>query len=397
MYGLVLEGGGARGAYHIGAYKAILEEGIEIGGVSGTSVGALNGAMIVQGDLEKAYELWYNMSYSRVIDADDEEIEKLKKHKLSKDDIKIVMDKIKGVVNDKGFDITPLKELLDEVIDEEKIRSSEKDFGIVTISLTDLKPLEIYKEDIPEGLLCDYLIASAYLPVFKKGKIDGKKFLDGGIYDNLPIGLLQRKGYKDFIAVRTYGIGRLRKIKGQDINVTYISPNEDLGKILEFDSQSSRKNLQLGYYDGLKALRGLKGYNYYIQPKGDEDYFINLFLSLGEEKILKIGKLLGIEGIPYRRALFEFIIPKISKLVGTDRENDYEDIALRLLEKLADSYNTERFNIYSYDEFLSNVMEKHKVDHDTETGFLPKIIEKVDFLAKFSKDEMIKQIADIVF
>lgn len=397
MYGLVLEGGGAKGAYHIGAYKAILEEGIEIGGVSGTSVGALNGAMIVQGDLEKAYELWYNMSYSRVIDTDDERIEKLKKHKLSKDDIKSIMDKIKGVVNDKGLDITPLRELLNEVIDEEKIRSSEKDFGIVTVSLTDLKPLEIYKEDIPEGLLCDYLIASAYLPVFKKEKIDGKKFMDGGIYDNLPIGLLQRKGYKDFIAVRTYGIGRLKKIKDQDINVTYISPNEDLGKILEFDSESSRRNLQLGYYDGLKALRGLKGYNYYIQPKGDEDYFINLFLSLGEEKILKIGELLGIEGVPYRRALFEFIIPKISKLVGTDKENDYEDIALRLLEKLADNYNTERLNIYSYDEFLSNVMEKHKIDHNSETGFLPKIIEKVDFLAKFSKDETIKQIADIVF
>ena len=83
--------------------------------------------------------------------------------------------------------------------------------------------------------------------------------------------------------------------------------------------------------------------------------------------------------------------------MGTDKENDYEDIALRLLEKLADNYNTERFNIYSYDEFLNNVMEKHKVDHDPETGFLPKIIEKVDFLAKFSKDETIKQIADIVF
>ena len=47
MYGLVLEGGGARGAYHIGVYKAILEEGIEIGGITGTSIGALNGAMIV--------------------------------------------------------------------------------------------------------------------------------------------------------------------------------------------------------------------------------------------------------------------------------------------------------------------------------------------------------------
>ena len=60
MYGLVLEGGGARGAYHIGVYKAILEEGIEIGGITGTSIGALNGAMIVQGDYEICYELWQN-------------------------------------------------------------------------------------------------------------------------------------------------------------------------------------------------------------------------------------------------------------------------------------------------------------------------------------------------
>ncbi len=43
MIGLVLEGGGAKGSYHVGAYKAILDEGIEIQGVTGTSAGALNG------------------------------------------------------------------------------------------------------------------------------------------------------------------------------------------------------------------------------------------------------------------------------------------------------------------------------------------------------------------
>ena len=48
MIGLVLEGGGARGSYHIGAYRAIMEEGIEINGITGTSIGALNGAMIVR-------------------------------------------------------------------------------------------------------------------------------------------------------------------------------------------------------------------------------------------------------------------------------------------------------------------------------------------------------------
>ena len=45
-YGLVLDGGGARGAYQIGAWKALREAGVKIEAVAGTSVGALNGALI---------------------------------------------------------------------------------------------------------------------------------------------------------------------------------------------------------------------------------------------------------------------------------------------------------------------------------------------------------------
>jgi len=45
-YGLALEGGGARGAYQIGAWKALKEAGVKINAVAGTSVGALNGALI---------------------------------------------------------------------------------------------------------------------------------------------------------------------------------------------------------------------------------------------------------------------------------------------------------------------------------------------------------------
>ncbi len=61
MYGLALEGGGVRGAFHVGAVKALLEEGYEFGGVTGTSIGALNGAMIAQGDFEAGYKLWESM------------------------------------------------------------------------------------------------------------------------------------------------------------------------------------------------------------------------------------------------------------------------------------------------------------------------------------------------
>ena len=59
-YGLVLEGGGAKGSFQIGAWRALREAGIKIKGVSGVSVGALNGALICMDDPEKAEDIWHN-------------------------------------------------------------------------------------------------------------------------------------------------------------------------------------------------------------------------------------------------------------------------------------------------------------------------------------------------
>lgn len=62
--GLVFEGGGGKGAYQIGAWKAIRELGIEpfVSCVSGTSVGALNAALFYMGSLNTAEEIWRNIS-----------------------------------------------------------------------------------------------------------------------------------------------------------------------------------------------------------------------------------------------------------------------------------------------------------------------------------------------
>lgn len=76
-YGLVLEGGGAKGAYQIGAWKALKEAGVKIKGIAGTSVGALNGALICMGDIETAENLWKNISYSKIMSVDDEVVEKV--------------------------------------------------------------------------------------------------------------------------------------------------------------------------------------------------------------------------------------------------------------------------------------------------------------------------------
>ena len=80
-YGLVLEGGGAKGAYQIGAWRAMKEAGVRLKGIAGTSVGALNGALICMDDLEKAENVWENITYSSIMSVEDEKMEQLFREK----------------------------------------------------------------------------------------------------------------------------------------------------------------------------------------------------------------------------------------------------------------------------------------------------------------------------
>lgn len=246
MYGPVLEGGGAKGAYQIGACKALKEMGIAFEGVAGTSVGALNGAMIVQDGLEKAYELWYDIDPSKVIKFTGEEIGESIEHSVKGRNFNVKIKQIKKVVLEKGLDIEPLVKTLTDVIDEEKIRNSGIDFGIVTFDLTGRKAVEIFIEDIPGGKLVDYLIASASFPGFKLKEIDGRLFIDGAIYNTLPVNLVKDKGYKDIIVIRTFGFGRERRIDTTGLNLTYIEPSESLGAMLDFRKERARKTLKWG-------------------------------------------------------------------------------------------------------------------------------------------------------
>ena len=71
-YALALSGGGTRGAYEIGAYRALKEMGINIVAIAGTSIGALNGAMFVSDNLDKAEEMYNNIKIDNVIDIDED-------------------------------------------------------------------------------------------------------------------------------------------------------------------------------------------------------------------------------------------------------------------------------------------------------------------------------------
>jgi NTE family protein len=239
-YGIVLEGGGAKGAYQIGVWKALLEYGVKIKGIAGVSVGALNGALICMGDYEKAVDIWQNISYSKIMNVDDNEMDKLISGKLKSLSLQIVRKESKKFLIRGGLDITPLKELMKDTIDEKKIKESEIEFIMGTFSLSNMKEIEISSKEAEEGYLKDYLLASASFPLFKNDKLLGKKYLDGGIVNNVPIDMLLNRGYKDIIVVRIYGPGLEKRVKiPEDVNIIEISPRCNLCNVLEFNKKKA--------------------------------------------------------------------------------------------------------------------------------------------------------------
>ncbi len=392
MYGLVLEGGGTKGAYHIGAYQALQELDIKISAVSGTSVGALNGAMIAQGEIEKASKLWSEISPAKVFVIDEARLEEIRNQGINRADFPYYARRIREILAEGGLDVTPLKSLLEENINEDRVRSSEIKLGIVTVSLSDFKAMELFVEDIPQGQLVDYLIASAGFPGFKIDRMEGKRFIDGGFYDNLPIKLLQDKGYTDIIVVRTYAPGRHRRIKTEGMNIHYISPADDLGGILDFDSELAKRNLQLGYFDAMRVFQNLKGKKYYIQPDRGEVYVLQLLAALPEDKVLYIGEIFGFTGRPYRRMLFEHIVPRLAELLNIPRTADYEEIAVLLLEQVACGYQVERFRIYTFQEFLNEV-KKHYVPHRGRVrNELPGLLKRTRMVPLLAREEIFNEV-----
>jgi len=358
MLGLALEGGGAKGAYHMGVVKAFLEEGYEFGSITGTSIGALNGAIIAQGDFEKGYRFWEDMESSRIFDMDNIQYKKLKNREFDKETIIQLASKAKRIIEHKGIDTSKIRKVIEGIVDEDKLRESKIDFGLVTVSLSDLKPIEIYKEDIPKGKMIDYLIASANFPGFEPQKIEDKYYIDGGLYDNCPINLLARKGYSEIIAVRTLGIGIVQNIKYPDAKVTNIIPSENIGRILNFNNKHIHRNLKMGYYDAMRYIKNLKGTKYYFYNKYlNEDALFYALSLISDEKINLLGRIFGIKEMLPKRMLFERIIPKLVYMLGLSPLATYQDIIIRLFETLAEEKEVEKYVIYSFDDFIKTIKE----------------------------------------
>lgn len=257
MWGVVLEGGGAKGAYQMGVWKAIREQNIPFDAVVGTSVGSLNAAMMVQGDYSEALDLWRCVSPEKIYSDPDGAAEKLAQYQFRSEHYRDLHHEMVENLGTEGLDPTPFIELIDTYVDEERVRQSDVEFGLVTIDMDGEKGLELFKEDIETGQLKDLLLASCYLPVFQDRIIGGKHYMDGGFYNNLPVGMLLDRGWKKLILVKLHQEMEELKLP-EDVQVIWIIPSEDLGKTLDFSAEQAEKNILIGYQDALKAFEALE-------------------------------------------------------------------------------------------------------------------------------------------
>ena len=342
-YAIALEGGGAKGAYEVGVWQALEEAGIKYNAVSGTSVGALNGAMMVMRDLEGAVRAWKDIRLSDVIDLEGDQEENLHKVLNGEVDLRDIQELIPqalDIIRNRGLDVAPLRAWVHEVADEKKIKESDVEFFVSTVSLTDKKGLEVKVNDLPEDEICDMLLASAYHPSFRLEKLGGKYYADGGFVDTLPLHVLVENGYKDIIAVRIPGHGIERRFRiPEDVNITLISTNSDLGGVLNFDAEQSRRDMLIGYLDAKRVLYGLYGEKYYIERTMSDREALRQLIDRADE------------GANLRR-LCERELPRVARRLNVFG-GDYYELFIAVLELEAETLGIENKRILKDTELLS--------------------------------------------
>lgn len=252
-YGLALEGGGARGSYQIGAYKALVESRFRFSSIVGTSIGAINAAVICSGGLELLEGIW------KEIDSSIFEINPQMCDEIIQGNKQIKRDVTLDILKNHGISLNKLKDILNKYVDEEKVRNNNIKFGLVITKLKGMKSLEYTIDDIPKGKLIDYLIASSSLPIFKIEKnIDEHIYLDGGFRNVLPLTLLENMGCKNIIGIRLKKFGIIRKTKNKDTKVFLIEPSKSTGSTLFFNQDTIDENIKLGYNDAKKMIDKIK-------------------------------------------------------------------------------------------------------------------------------------------
>ena len=295
---LVLAGGGARGAYEVGAIQALAEAGFEPAFVAGTSIGALNGSMVAQEtDLIAAGEMlgeaWHQLGDADIIRPDYWKIigdlAMLVGASASKGAQRIIVGALPKLSRgqDRGYlDTGPVDELLQRWVNPERLRRG-RDFWIAMTKLLSntsfpfrhiVESARAYSakdvEYIEPGSLADEelfssLLASSAIPIaFPSQRVGSGSYLDGGIVDNVPIQAIRKFGCGLIVVIHLSNGSLWDRREFDELNVLEIRPTEEVQKekgfkgwvdsLIDFQPESIERLRDMGKRDTQTIVEDLK-------------------------------------------------------------------------------------------------------------------------------------------
>ena len=353
---LVLGGGGAHGSYQIGVWQALKELGITFELVTGTSVGALNGAFVLQDDIEVAKKMWQSLSTEAVMSFPAA----ARNNQTIRELIWQIASLTTTAIRQKGVSTQPLRKLLEAAIRQDKIESSPIRLFVVATEMSALKETVVEINKVKPDQRVEWLLASAsFFPAMQATEIDTFSYMDGGYRNNLPVDVAIQNGATEYIAIdiKGPGITKHTRLPETVVSTSLHSPWE-LGTFLVFDATRSQQNLQLGYLETLKKFGQLKGYWYaFEQTKDIEILWTDFWRTIQKKGYFKEKNLME-----------KNILPKLRKLYK-DRVT-IETMGLAFIELAAKSFQLLPTKVYTINQLKEEMKGKQQQPQSNELGVL---------------------------
>ena len=357
-FALVLAGGGSKGSYEVGAINALYELNYSFDIITGTSIGALNGAVLAQGQLDRLNILWDNLIASQILKNDVTQL------KLSFNMNELIQSKnlltsfFKDYAKEKGADITAFYALINDYLDYERLMQSPINYGCVSVEFPSLKPILMEKSQFTckEDAFAYCLASASCFPAFPVATYKENKYIDGGYYDNLPIQFAFQMGAEQAVAIDLN-----KEINHLELAlnplVTTIIPSWDLGNFLDFNREHLDRNKQLGYLDVKKQLGHYWGFKYAFEKSKKNALFtayakaLIKYNMIDEIKLLQANWYLPLQVKDYGIMAIE----QLMQWFDYDPTHVYSlDAILNDINTFFEQYSTRHFNLSTIEELALN-------------------------------------------
>ena len=369
---LVLSGGGTKGAYQAGVLKALVECGMDDWDiVTGTSVGALHAALIVQREYKDLFDIYSRLEPSKIIGG---YLPKDKKIENIVADRKEIKQTLVRYMKDKGLDVEPLKKNIHDLFHPDLFFASPVDFGCVVAEHKGHNGVYVTKDMMRDNGEKWLLASASAFPVFPVCVIDGREYVDGGYYDNLPIDEALRMGADEVLAIDLNPDPIHPQFVQRD-NMIYMFPKADTGDFLDFSEEKIRRLLALGYNDGHKITGRYAGHKYTFHPYAPPRAFYRWYreVEMLETKIYQVSRI----GQLMRSQ--QYIVDTIAGHMHLGHVSS-ADLFDGLMDEIMDLFDMDDEKVYSLDGVYAELYKRTEEVRQEDHGYRKGVLE----LAKFT-------------